>query len=206
MTTLDQYRLYTREDYVSEADLLASIRRTRPPTPEMARGSAFDSIMEDPGRYRASDGSYLCEGVAFPADVIVPCLAILALTPGGIFQVKTTKDYIVDGEPVTVVGKADRIIGTVVRDTKTCGSSFDADGYADSCQWRFYCDIFQASAFVYDVFLLHERAAGLVFAGYHELPLYPYPALGQDCQSLVTDFVRYARLRHLEQYLQPRAA
>jgi hypothetical protein len=203
-TTLETFRLY-REDVVSEADLVAAIRGEFKPTRNVQLGQAFHSILEKPQDHILVDGRYAADGITFPAEVVSEALEYVDRS--GVFEVKETKDYRVGSQAVTVVAKADQLLGLSGREHKTRWDTYEPDRYACSFQWRFYVDVFGLLSLTYVVFLLSEYEDGrIVLRGVETLPLYPYPALAGECHDLLSDFVSYVRLRHLESHLRQRIA
>jgi hypothetical protein len=199
-TTLEAFRLFLEPDneWMSEADLVASIRGEVTPSPRMQLGKAFDAVLNEPERFKVS-GGYRCEPYAFDDVVMAPCLAVFDRR--GLFQVKTQQRY---GE-IDVVAVADQIVGATVIENKTTTSSFDADKYMASYQWRFLADIFLPKRVTYHVFCLHEDANGYVsLRSIETLNLYPYPALHADCCGLLTRFVDYVTAKGLDAFLRER--
>lgn len=206
-TLLDSFRLYLDEDWMEEADLLASIARTRPATHEMALGTCFGQVLADPEPYRVSGGYRVTspetgEIFGFGDDVMGPALD--AVGPRGVFEAKATTTY----GPHTVVAKADHVVGAELHEFKTTTSSFDIDKYLDAYQWRFLDEIFQPSRITYTVFCLFESAQNGVIElrGIERFTVYPYPDLHRDCATLVRRFGDYVALRGLGAQLQPREA
>ena len=106
-TTLESYRLFCEpdNDWMTEDELLATIRGEFVPTHAVLLGQAFGRVLEDPDRYKVRSG-YICNGFAFGDDVMAEPLALFDRR--GVFEAKTTKAY---GD-CTVVAKADQLIGT----------------------------------------------------------------------------------------------
>ena len=199
VTTVEQFRLYQTADFVTEENLQASIRGEFKPTQFMRNGSAFHSILEAPERFKVERG-YSADGIFFPDDVVAPCLAVSP--PGGVHEAKAVKVYDLRTGPVTVVAKADKLLGLRITERKTKWSGFNFDNYADAYQWRFYCDIFRPASVTYDVFCLDEQRDGFVLKSIESFTLYPYPAVHQDCVELLTQFVDYVNMRGLGSYLE----
>lgn len=204
VTTLEQFRLYLKDTFVTEESLLASIRGEFKPTRPMLLGTAFHAILETPNECRRGDGTYTAEGIVFPADVVEPCLEVFDRS--GVFEVKLPKVYHVDGREMTVVAKADQLVGRESVENKTKWSAFYIDNYMDSYQWRFYLDIFEASRVKYNVFCISENAGGFRLNSIEQFSMYPYPALQRDCYNLLRHFVEFVDAKQLGSYLQPRAA
>ncbi len=196
-TTLEAYRLWRdpEQDWMSEDDLIATIRGEFRPTREVALGLAFGKILERPDRYRVAGGYGVPDrtfgDLRFEDDVLAPALERID-RPHTVFEAKAVGWYV--GQEV--VAKADQLVGGTLVETKTCWSGFTWEKYADSCQWRFLADLFQVPRVDYLVFELRESSTGVVsLADVHELPVYAYPALRADCEALVREFVGYLDLK-----------
>jgi hypothetical protein len=197
-TTLEQFRLFEVEDWMTEDSLIASIKREFVPTHKVELGQAFDAILTDPEPYKVA-GGYQCDGFTFGDDIMQPSLAVM--DRAGVCQVKATKEYGLH----TVVCKADQLLGSRVVENKTTLSSFDFDKYAASYQWRYMLDIFDAPQVTYNVFCLFESAQNgvLELRSIETFDLYRYPRMHQDCADLVRRFADYVLMRGLQSHLQP---
>jgi len=198
---LETFRKYLTTDYVSEADVVASIKGEGVWSDEMKWGAAFHSILEKPDEHRV-EGGFSCDGHFFKDATVEPCLAIF--NRDGVFEVKHTRDFEIGGHTVTLVTKADQLHGSRGIENKTKWSPFDFDVYQKSYQWRCYILVFGLASITYNVFLLHkDRHGDFVLNGIETFTLYPYPEIEADCVKLLTEFVDYVKLRGLEEYLQP---
>jgi len=115
------------------------------------------------------------------------------------------REYMDMGE-IVITGCADIINGLEIRDIKTKYSPIKDSDYTDSCQWRFYMELFGVGDFFFDLFQ---------FVGYDKdkhgydvrgLELKPYaPAIGchwyntmeQDNRILLKEFVQWSKFRGL---------
>jgi hypothetical protein len=204
-TTLESYRLWRdpEQEWMSEDDLMNTIKGVFVPNHKINIGTAFGRIMEDPDRYLVP-GGFKCkaggEWIGFDRDVMEPCLAVLG-DRSGVFEAKAIHPY---GE-CDVVSKADYLSGAELHEFKTTLSSFDPVKYMDSCQWRFMADAFQPRRIVYYVFCLHEATNGVIeLKSIERLPLYPYQGLSADCAALVREFTGYVTARGLDGILRER--
>jgi hypothetical protein len=205
VTLLDEYRRFVNFDYISESEMIAKIKGAFTPSRPMELGTAFHAIIEDPQEhYIEGYGMYVApNGIEFGPEVIEGALPYI--TPGGVFEVKATKDYHVNGELVTVVAKADKLVNAEVEEQKTRWSAWDIDSYLDSYQWRWYLEIFEAVKVKYNVFRLSETDRnGIVLHGVEQFSLFPYPALQSDCRALLSSFVEFAKAKKLTGYLVAR--
>lgn len=121
-------------------------------------------------------------------------------------EIRTYKDY---GMAI-VTGCADIIDGFEIRDIKTKYSYPTDSDYTNSCQWKFYLELFGSNTFHFDLF---------VFDGYDKdkhgfdvrgLPLkkydpaitcYRYDGMEQDNMNLLHSFLEWAEYRDLIKYL-----
>lgn len=121
---------------------------------------------------------------------------------GAFHETRIYKDY----GPAVVTGCADMIDGITLRDIKTRFSPPQDTPYYDSCQWRFYLDMFGADTFLFDIFTFRgysaERHAadvrGLTLQA-HTPPIsvYAYAAMRQDLDLLLRQFLQWADMRGL---------
>lgn len=204
-TQLESFRLFMdpANDWFNEQELIDSINGVFVPNHRISLGSAFGRVMEDPDRYLVPGGFRVRvngEQFEFGRDVMEPCLELVDRR--GVFEAKAVKAY----GPHDVVSKADHLLGADLSEFKTTLSSFDAEKYMDSCQWRFMADAFQPRRITYYVFCLYESESNGVIElrSIERLPLYPYPQLHADCVDLVREFEGYVRARGLEHVLNAR--
>jgi len=159
-----------------------------PASPQMEAGKAFHSALEhvDVGEVPTleSDG-YLFDFSQFNGE--------LAL--GQVGEIPVSQKY---GD-LLVRGRCDDVTGSTVTDYKLTFSSFDAERYLESFQWRFYLDMLKANRFVYQVFEGYQRRGAesdiVDIKKLHTLRLYRYPEMEADCQKLAKRFHEIA-LRH----------
>ena len=204
-TTLESWRLYRETDWMTEGKLVAQIKGAFTPTPEILQGIAFEKILRDPEPYRffREEDRYMADGVVFGADVIKE--ALTHIPKSMLWQVKGTKVYEIDGEPVLVVGKTDGFRGRQIAEIKTTGS-FQIDKYLGSLQWRLYLDIFGASSVTYIVFVLRyrKREGAVALVDTHTFDCLPYNGMATDIREALTSLVSFVRLRGLEEYFAPK--
>lgn len=121
-------------------------------------------------------------------------------------EIRLYKDF---GDAV-VTGCADMIDGVEIRDIKTKYSTPSDADYINSCQWKFYLQLFNADIFHFDLF---------VFEGYDKdkhgydvrgLPLerhnppitcYRYEGMEKDNERLLHQFLEWVEFRGLTKYL-----
>jgi hypothetical protein len=197
---LESYRLFIEEDWMPEADLLATIRGEYSWTPEMRIGTAYHSILKRP--QRALSGCYEADGFRFEDAAIENMLG--RIEPG-LFEVKTTKEVMVPGYGfVTLVTKCDHIRGSAISEFKTTLDSFDSEKYLASYQWRVMSLLFDASLVTYHVALLKEDGDRFILRSLESLNVFPYPQLEADVRELLKEFCSYVKRRGLTEYLTPK--
>lgn len=199
-TLIDRYRLFMADEYVTEADLIASIKGVFIPSRQMACGSSFDSIIQDPQKYATEDG-YTCDGISWPGgEMDEKCLSLFS----GIttWQAKEIRSYNLDGTPVNVVSKVDGLEADGVVEVKTTWSGFDYDRYADAHQWRHYALNFDAAWVRYHVFDWREPANGpFKLNDVHTFTLYPYTGMEAECLEMLGGLVSFIKSKKLEAFV-----
>ena len=126
--------------------------------------------------------------------------------PNAYHEFRGYKDY---GRAV-VTGCADMIDGVEIRDIKTKFSTPSDADYINSCQWRYYLDIFGADVFHFDLFKFNgykKEKHGYDVRGLeltrHTPPItcYRYPEMENDNLALLNQFMDWAEARGLTEYL-----
>jgi|SRR5579859_2111041 len=203
VTHLDQLAYFHASDgepwEMSLDELVRRLLNQEPPSPAMAAGTAFHSILEN-----AKAGDELREverdGFKFRFEVEgeFPLPQIREL--------KGTKDFVVDGETVTLSGQVDAFTGWRVDDHKLT-ERLDAEKYADSWQWRAYLSLYGCDEFRYNIFecYLRERENVRIVHSYHPLTFYRYPDMESDLQRAVEQFTHFVRT-YAPQYVALRSA
>lgn len=122
-------------------------------------------------------------------------------------EVRQFKDY---GEAI-VTGQADMIDGLEIRDIKTKFSPVRDSDYINSCQWKFYLDIFGADTFHFDLFQFEgyklEKhgydVRGLNLKRYEpSITCYRYDNMQADIEFLLGMFLDWAKQRNLMKYFK----
>lgn len=144
--------------------------------------------------------------VAMDVAQIKVALAYRNEHPNAWHELRLYKDF---GDAV-VTGCADMIDGVEIMDIKTKYSTPSDADYINSCQWRFYLQLFNSDVFHFDLF---------VFDGYDKdkhgydvrgLPLrrhnppitcYRYDGMEKDNERLLKQFLEWVEYRGLTEYL-----
>lgn len=190
VSNVARFAEWEKDDDIETESLINDILGRSEPSKSMLAGTAFHSILE-----RASAGDEIEEATQDGFTFIIGADLDIAL--GQIREIRSSKTYIVDGEPIVISGQLDSITGRRIEDHKTT-SRFDPDRYLAGWQWRLYCDIFDADTFRWNVFEIAELADDpMVYEvrSLHRLEQTRYPELGEDCQAVVERFARFVRER-----------
>jgi hypothetical protein len=206
-TTLESFRLWSdpEQAWMPEEDILATIRGEFRSNAKMLLGQAFGRCLEKPAKYLQGEVYRVPVRIdeqwteyVFRASMMDR--ALQEFDRRGVFEVRGKKQY----GPVTVVSKADQILGTAIIENKAKIGTFDFDKYAESYQWRFELDTFEgATSVTYKVFMLDEDDEGqLDLKSVESFSLYPYAGLHEDCRDLVRRFQEYVAARGLVSFLE----
>lgn len=202
VSNVEAFRQWEQDEDSDMAEIIARISGAEPPSAAMEAGTAFHKVLEN-----AISGLDLDAAEELGHRFLFPTNMIVEVTP--IRELRASKTYIVDGEPITISGQVDAIDGNRIEDHKTT-SRFDADRYLSGYQWRLYLDIFGADRFRWNVFEIVQVESAAPSEGFdlpmpeyevlaqHRLEQFRYPALEADCLALVTRFARFVR-EHVEQ-------
>lgn len=200
---------FTGNEYTRIGTAFHSIVETGRPVSEkvpagMRKFTYYGKDMEEPipcGRKFGVDGY----GVVLDVAQCKTALEYRAEHPGAYHEIREYMDF---GEAV-VTGCADMIDGTEIRDIKTKYSvPKDAD-YINSCQWRYYMQLFGADVFHFDLFVFDGYnkdkhgydVRGLPLKRHEPITVYRYPNMEKDNANLLHEFMQWIKYRELEQYL-----
>ncbi|MGV3727765.1 hypothetical protein [Hydrogenophaga sp.] len=187
VSNVEAFRRFEQDDEAEASEFIDELLHGFEPSPAMLAGTAFHKALE----LAVPDVTVKevhSEGHVFTFrgdfEVRLPVIR----------ELRASKTYMVDGQPIVISGQVDALQGLRIEDHKTT-SRFDPDRFLSGYQWRLYLDIFGATAFRWNVFELAE----LDLPGFYEvrdqhtLEQYRYPALQDDCQALVARFARFVR-------------
>lgn len=189
VTELDLYRSF-RDDEEFPLEVFLSQLRGEKKTPAMERGIAFAKAMERIPLGETSTVSANGHTFAFTCD------AVIESWPRR--EERREKDY----GGITVTARCDRIMGRTIADDKTT-AKFDAEGYMERFQWRYYLDIFDADVFKWHVWEVKELEFeaknaeewgkhGWEVYAHHALTQYRYRQMEDDCKRLALEFAEFA--------------
>lgn len=232
-TMVEKYRAFRDEDtffgniVVTEEKLLDSIIS---PTKQIkaTQGTAFHEVLEKPHEcYERSIhqtgelGFMSSTGIFFPFDCISEkCLPEIDYKYP--FEVKAEKLYLVNGEIIKIVAKADQLEGKIINEhkstwgeiyltntehgkEKTSGESFDIDRYFKSIQWRLYNDVFNAMATRYKVFEFAIDKTDnfqIKYIDKHIFEMPTYESMQDDIKEILQEFAFYIHQKQLESYFK----
>lgn len=188
---VEAFRQWEADEEAEIGRLVDNILGLSEPSELMQAGTAFHKALElaQPG---TEAGELSALGYTF---CIVDALEI-AVCP--VRELRASKTYAVDGQPIVISGQVDQLEGKRIEDHKTTGR-YDPERYLVGYQWRLYLDIFGADHFRWNIFeiaAMDEPAAYQVHA-LHRLEQYRYPQMEADCLALVERFARFVR-QHVE--------
>jgi len=193
VSAVERFRQWEANEDADTAELIADLTGLSEPSKAMLAGTAFHKALElactgVEANSIGADG-YTFE---FPSDMEVELASIR--------EVRSHKVYVVDGRPAAVSGQVDQIDGRRVDDHKTTGY-FTPYRYLEGYQWRLYLEIFGADHFrwnVFEVAALDDEGRLYKVRAAHRLEQYRYPGMAEDCEALVSRFVRFMR-EHVDQ-------
>lgn len=207
-TLLESTRLY--QAGVIDADsLIDAVAGVRHETPQMALGSAFHAVFENPERYQdILEGLYVHNEHCFDGPVFDNCVGdIWGLQP--VIEAKA-EDLVLqtDYGPVRIVCQADALAGLECWELKTTEKPLKPERYLESMQWRAYVLAFGANRVTYrliklkhlkdvDVYTIDDRAT---------ISMYPYPQITQDVNAMANELTRFININKLEDYRLEEAA
>lgn len=217
VTTLEAFRQFVNNtierDYydIPEQRVIDTIKGDFKGNHKTRVGTAFHSIIEtgEPTNVDPKEGCIInVDGneIKFDTTQVQVALDYRNEFPGAFHEVRQYKDY---GRAI-VTGCADMINGIELRDIKTKYSTPSDNDYIESCQWKYYLDIFQADVFHFDLFIFRRynpEKRGYDVRGLeltrHTPPItcYRYPDMESDNLALVNEFMDFAESRGLVGYL-----
>lgn len=231
VTQLESFRRYMSDDYsyVTEQDVIDGIAGTFQGNTLTRIGSAFHRIVEEgtPKCSKVDEGfreytyynkpvrepipcgrAFDVDGETVVMDVpqIKTALEYRQEFDGAFHEVREYKDY---GNAI-VTGCADMIYGNMIRDIKTKFSPVEDKDYINSCQWRYYLELFDTDTFAFDLFVFdgydkdkHKADVRGLPIIRHEPPIMCYRYYGMELENraLLDSFLHWAEYRGLIPYL-----
>lgn len=231
VTLLESFRRYMSGDYayVNEQSVIDSITKKFEGNDYTRIGTAFHSIVETGSPVCDFEPEGECHFTYYKnvKTEPVPCGRKFTYKEGEVIldvpQCKVALEYrnehidafhevreYKDFGRAIVTGCADMIDGIEIRDIKTKYSVVSADDYINSCQWKYYLDLFEANTFHFDLFVFegynkdkHKGdVRGLKLSRYEpSITCYRYPNMENDNKSLLNSFMDWVEYRKLLKYL-----
>lgn len=216
VTQLEKFRRYITEasSYDTEQSVIDTLSGEFTGNTYTRIGSAFHKIVEEGDAFLNYNPNYHGYDIDIDGNVVKFTMkqARVALDyrdehPGAFHEVRRYKDY---GRAI-VTGCADMIDGIEIRDIKTKYSQPNDADYINSCQWRYYLDIFGADVFHFDLFKFegykidkHGYDVRGLELKRHTPPItcYRYPNMEADNLALLNAFMDWAESRDLIKYLK----
>lgn len=212
-TSIDLYNRFLCDEDFPEEVFINQLTKKSPPSKYMELGTAFHEILENPDEamkrhenaYGEAGDFMSSSGIVFPHMVIARCWNYIDYNHP--FEIKLTKVYAVISEfnpsgfePVEVVGKIDQGKGEYVIEHKTCWTGFSYEKYAESLQWKFYLDIFEAQRCIYKVFELSDLAGGIALRNIHSFHFDWDDTIPRQIELILESFIKYIFSKNLQSY------
>ena len=215
-TAIEAFRRYLangENDYyeITEQSVIDSVTGEFKGSEYTRIGTAFHSVVQygEPCYADSQDGCMIDvddHAVRFNEEQLKIALDYRNEHPNAYHEYRGYRDY---GRAI-VTGCADMIDGVEIRDIKTKYSTPSDADYINSCQWRYYLDIFGADVFHFDLFVFNgysKEKHGYDVRGLeltrHTPPItcYRYPEMENDNLALLNQFMDWAEARGLTKYL-----
>jgi hypothetical protein len=197
---LDALRYYLANEDADLEKLVAQLRRELPPSEAMMAGTALHTILEHAwyGDLTTAEADGFRFDFDVDGEVDLPAIR----------EMKETREYLIDGVRVTLVGKVDAVHGRRVDDHKFT-MRFDPERFMGSLQWRVYLEVFGADEFRWNVFEAREvggpGSRHFCIHSLHQLTMHRYPGIGRDVEAALRQFLDFAR-QHLPERIMSAAA
>lgn len=188
---LDGISFYRQNDFISFPDFLARVRGDSDAASFAAAGTGktLHRMLENAsvGDCFESVGGT----VAVMADTEIEAFPLRELKAVKVLQTRFGR--------VAISGIADAVNGNEVIDYKVTFSSFPAEKYFDSLQWRIYLWMFECTNFRYIIFQGREsKKNGMSIDSVSEIFLFRYPNLESDVTRSVEDYISFLIANDLE--------
>lgn len=201
-TKLESFRYYLTTDKKTQAQFIEECKVKSEPSKKMRMGTAFHDILENPLLLAKCDEFVEVDGFKFKVE---DCKKGINLIDYDFpFEVKTTKEFEVAGDIITIVTKVDQLVGMRVKEHKTRWSEFKIEKYMDSLQPKLYNNVFEVQATDFIVFEMKDLKSGIKLQDIHQFSV---PHSANDTQialDYLYEFVGFIHLHKLESYFQPK--
>lgn len=217
VTTIEKYRRWkdSVSDFDTEKGFLEALTGVFKGNEYTAIGTAFHSICElGASALNAHIDSAAVVNtdlgeVIFSPDQIREALNYKDGKPQAVHELRLKKVYKTKYGDVSVTGCADVINGLTIHDIKTKYSRVKQQEYFDSCQWRFYLDLFQLDYFEFELFEFkgydkgkHKLdVSGLELITHEAIPCQRYEGMSEDNERLLNGLLDYIFENNLQDYI-----
>lgn len=215
VTQLEKFRRF-RDDvssYDTEDSVIETLSGVFKGNEYTQIGTAFHKIIEDgEALYIGNDEFKLQSDVTvfMNKQQVDIALSYRNSLTDAFHEIRLDKNYHTPFFDANVTGCSDIIIGNIIHDIKTKYSTPQQQEYIDSCQWRFYLEIFELDQFVFDIFQLkgydkekHSLDVRQLTMIQHEpIPCLRYSEMENDNQKLLNDFCEWIEFRKLHHLLK----
>lgn len=221
VTQLEKFRRFIQEvsEYETEESLMETLSGSFTGNEYTRIGTAFHKIVECGdvsekhiiGNETASIVKIDNFSIILNKSHIDMALAYKESIKGCFHEIRANKVYVVDGIEINISGGADVVLGKQIRDIKTKYSYLKSIlDYIDSCQWKFYCDIFELPEFFFDIFEFkgYDKSkngydvSGLTLVRHEPIHCIEYSGMQNDIQVLLTQFLDFVKFRKIEYLFQ----
>ena len=193
-TLMDAFRIFRDEEYKTEQDLQAAIRKEFVPTPKMAAGKAFHKIKDGEEGIVYDGAKATVDGMTFRG--------VMAGDENLIKEIKIVPTINTNRGMARMPMVADGIWGNTITEYKTTYSYIDVLRYADSMQWRCYLWGFSAEKVIYDIYYLGEDKSGIwSIKDNQRIDFCPYARMEADIKHVIVDLIDYCEPRWMLKYI-----
>lgn len=184
-TQLEAHRRFL-EGIISLDTLRTQLLKLEPPGPLMELGTKFHELLQ-----AETITPRMCEPNFEYNQVLDARGKIDYRCPAFEVKLRSVMETF-DGVPVVLTGVADQLLPGMVIEYKTRYSPFQYESYADSMQWRLYCQLFDVPAVTYKVWEMKriEETNFCTVKSFNEFTLYEYPVMKSEIREAVTELTR----------------
>lgn len=184
VTDLDQLVWYYRIESMTVEELRGRLLRTEPANEAIEIGTIWHDLMENP-----PDEISTVEHKGWKFNVTCDD----SITIPTVREIRTKKEYKIDGCVVTLTGKCDGIDQPTMIDHKLSFKP-NPESYFGAYQWRAYLDMFNSDRFSY--YIYHAKKTGpkevLIF-NVDRITMYRYPGMEDDLRTSIVNAVDFIK-------------
>lgn len=188
VTHIEAVRKFRTEDWMTYDKLMAQLRGGEEPSAVRDAGTALHSFLETAVPPLEVE-NVESEGFrfTFACDLSVPLRTFREL--------RGSRVYDVGGVELEVRAKVDGLEGAEIDDHKLTGSTFDAENYFESYQWRLYLSIFRVDVLHFNVFTAKEGKTDhdWTIREFNRFTMTRYPELEDDVRYELFRYIDFAK-------------